>query len=673
MTEAEGGAQNHPQAPATAPDRDARRSAQAEMLRRGVALLRAERISEAAEVLARAASGDPNDAEARFQLGVALQAAGRYEEARALFRGVRSALPDNPDLFLHAAVVEIALGDYAAALEAAEQACRLAPKLATAQYARGQADAALGRPEQAEFAFHAAARLQPTWGDAWVNVGVACYRQGRIGDAKAAMRRALAAEPGHAAALANLGAFMRITGETEEAERLLEGAVANSPDAYGARLNLAVDLIEEERPEEALKLLQEAEPPDDPIVMRHWRLQQISALMSLGRKDEAQVLLDALTRLGPMPPTLAPLLHWRLAVMALAAEDEAEALKEVEATEAALSKMGPRAVPEHAILTRFDLARFWSKREERARAFAHWTAGHELLKRFQPFSRERHRAFIDASVTALDKVRLRDGARASNTDPAPVFIVGMPRSGTTLMEQILAAHRDAFGAGERSALGRMADRLAGRRKDAASAAAIAALGADALNRAAEDYLSELHALAPEANRIVDKMPHNFLNLGLVGLMLSGARIIHCVRDPRDIGFSIFAHRFRGHHDYAHDLADLGWYIGEHDRLMAHWRAALPNRILSVRLNDWIDDFEATLARVLAHVDLPHDDDCARFYENDTKVKTASRWQVRQPINDRGIGRWIAYASQLAPMIAELEKAGSIDSWEALEAQGSIRE
>ena len=122
-------------------------------------------------------------------------------------------------------------------------------------------------------------------------------------------------------------------------------------------------------------------------------------------------------------------------------------------------------------------------------------------------------------------------------------------------------------------------------------------------------------------------------------MLPGARIIHCARDPRDIGLSIFTFRFHGAHGYAHDLADLGWYIGQHDRLMAHWKAALPNPILTVRLSDWVADFDGTLSRVLAHLELPPDANCARFYECESRVRTVSRAQVRQPVNARGLGRW----------------------------------
>lgn len=156
------------------------------------------------------------------------------------------------------------------------------------------------------------------------------------------------------------------------------------------------------------------------------------------------------------------------------------------------------------------------------------------------------------------------------------------------------------------------------------------------------------------------MPGNFLHLGLVALMLPGAKVIECARDPRDIGLSIFTFRFHGQHGYAHDLADLGWYIGEHCRLMAHWRAAFPGPILTIRLSDWVEDFDATLARLLEHLELPPDPHCARFYEQEGRVRTVSRAQVRQPVNARGLGRWRTYARELEPLIAELRAAGCLE-------------
>ena len=233
----------------------------------------------------------------------------------------------------------------------------------------------------------------------------------------------------------------------------------------------------------------------------------------------------------------------------------------------------------------------------------------------------------------------------------------MPRSGTTLCEQILAAHADVHGAGERVALHDAFTALGSGDEDAAGVRRIAGLDTTTLDRAAETYLHTLHGLAPEKRRIVDKMPGNYNLLGLVGCMLPGARIIHCVRDPRDIGLSIFTYRFHGYHPYAHDLADIGWAIAQQLRLMDHWRQVLPNPILTVALSDWVHDFAGTLDRVLAHLDLPPDPNCARFHEMDRSVRTVSRAQVRQPVNARGLGRWRGYAGPLQPLVTALRDAG----------------
>jgi Tfp pilus assembly protein PilF len=550
-------------------------------------------------------------------------------------------------------------GDARAALFTASEALHRAAHLPQAHYVYGQAWTALGNHGHAERAFAAALQLAPAWADAWVNYGIARYRQGAIEDAKTAMRQALRAAPGHAAATANLGAFLRISGDSETAEKLLAATVAREPQNAAARLNLVADLLQAERAAEALALLEAAEPPaGDALALRHWLLQKSLALLQLARPAEARTVLDALAALGPLPRALAPIWYWRQVLLALAEGDGARAQAAAAKMEAVLEEVGAEAVPEHRIMAHYDLAKFWSGLEARQRAFAHWQAGHALLKLSQPFSRDAHRAFVDANIATFDRARFASGPRARNHDLAPVFIVGMPRSGTTLVEQTLDAHRDCHGAGERSALMHSFATLGGSIDGAAAAQRVGACDAATLDATASRYLDALRALAPGQSRIVDKMPGNFNYLGLAGLMLPGARIIHCARDPRDIGLSIFTFRFHGVHAYAHDLGDLGWYIGEHDRLMAHWKAVLPNSILTVNLSDWVEDFAGTLARVLGHLDLPHDPACERFYEHEGRVRTVSRAQVREPVNARGLGRWRPYANELAPMIAELDRAGA---------------
>jgi hypothetical protein len=317
----------------------------------------------------------------------------------------------------------------------------------------------------------------------------------------------------------------------------------------------------------------------------------------------------------------------------------------------------PAVLPEHRIMAHYDLAKFFSGLGVPDHAFRHWQKGHDELAKTQPFSRPAHQEFVNACIEFFSATRFA-GVTADNQDETPVFVVGMPRSGTTLIEQILASHGQVHGAGERRALGQAFQRLGGG-VGAAAARRIAGLDKPALSAAATAYLDELHALAPGKARIIDKMPGNFLYLGLMSLLLPKARVISCQRDPRDIGMSIFTFRFYGIHPYAHNLADLGWYIGQQRRLMAHWEAALPNPICRVNLSDWVEDFDATLRRVLAFLDLPYDPACQRFYEAERRVRTVSRAQVKEKVNARGIGRWRPFAEQLAPLIAALEESGAL--------------
>ena len=558
--------------------------------------------------------------------------------------------PDPPRRFLAAAVAHLAAGDSQAALRAASAACHAAPGQPEPHYVYGEAWTALGEHARAEEAFAAALQRAPHWADAWVNYGVARYRRGDISEATGAMRQALLREPGHKAAVANLGAFLRLSGEADTAEILLRKAIATDPTNVAAKLNLAADLLQEERGADALALL-DGESPTDAAAARQWHLQRSLALLQSCRTVEARAALAALDALGPVPPALAPLRWWRHVLLALAENDPAAADAAATTMEAALDLMGPDAVPEHRVMARYDLAKFRSGRGEHARAFAHWAAAHKLLAGVQPFSRADHLATLEANIACFDRARFSAGSRAQNRDPAPVFIVGMPRSGTTLCERILAAHRDVHGAGERLALGEAFTALGGG-EGAEAVRRVAGLDAAALDVAAADYLAALHALAPDKARVVDKMPGNYLHLGLVGRMLPGARVIHCRRDPRDMGLSIFTFRFHGQHGYAHDLADLGWTIRQQERLMAHWADVLP--VLQIDLADWVDDFPGTLGRVLAHLDLRPDANCARFHEVEARVRTVSRAQVREPVNARGLGRWRTYEAELAPLTAALE-------------------
>jgi tetratricopeptide (TPR) repeat protein len=548
-------------------------------------------------------------------------------------------------------------GDSHAALAAATLACEAAPHRPEPHMALGRARLKLNEYAAAEESFREALRLTPNLVDGWILFGICLNQRSAVLDAKQAMREALRLAPDNPIAAANLAALMRLTGEPDAAETLSRRVVENAPHNVGARLNLVSELLVDERPADALALLDAAPSvPTEPSLLRYWHLRRALVMLQLRRPAEARAEAEALAAMGPIPPEIAPGCLWVHVQLAAADGDEARTQRTAVAMERALEAEAPGADPEARIEANYRLGNFWARRHRPAAAFRFWTQGHKLLAKSQPFTRAAHLETINASIAAFPRSRFEAGPVASNRDPGPVFIAGMPRSGTTLCEQIIGAHPMGFGAGERPAIGQLAWRTG-------DPGAIAALDTEALDAAAGTFLTDLYALAPGASRIADKMPANYLHLGLIGLMLPGAKIIHCVRDPRDIGLSIFTFRFLGMHGYAHDIADLGWTIAQQDRLMRHWKDVMPGRILTVRLNDWIEDFDTTLRRVLAHTGLPYDPACERFYEQETRVRTVSRNQVRQPINASGLGRWKAYAAELQPLIAELDQAGMLAEWE----------
>ena len=621
----------------------------------GLARFRLGKLEPALALLEAALEAAPADPETQLHYGLVLHAAGRHAEAAAQFRSSAKLLPLDPAPHMNLSAALLALGDAAGAVRAAKHARRRDANLPQVHYMLGLASMAADRLDDAIRAFAAALQLDPKLADALVNIGVICYRRNDIEGAKTAMRGALAVAPGHIGAASNLGAFLRLTGQVEASEKLLDDVLARDPEAAEVRVNQAAALLSEGRPREALVLLDAKSVPADPRLAQHWQMQRSLALLQVGRPAEAREVV-ARDRRRAAGDGAADAVAARF-LLALAANDHESARTYALAMERALTT--DRLVPEHRIMAHFDLARFWSAQREADRTFTHWTAAHRQLSRFQPFSRERSprlRRRNDRSLSIAHgcmtgrarktAIRRRSSSSACRARERPWRSRSSPR--------IRKASAPASAGRSRRPSARSAATNAARCRADRGARRF-----DPRCRRRSVISRELHALAPDKARIVDKMPGNFNFLGLAALMLPGARIIHCVRDPRDIGLSIFSFRFYGYHPYAHDLGDLGWYIAQHDRLMAHWREALPNPILTLALKDWVEDFGGTLRRVLDFIELPYDPACERFYESSSRVMTVSRSQVRQPINARGLGRWRRYAAQLQPLIDALTENGVV--------------
>lgn len=254
---------------------------------------------------------------------------------------------------------------------------------------------------------------------------------------------------------------------------------------------------------------------------------------------------------------------------------------------------------------------------------------------------------------------LRRLPRATHGSQTPVFAVGMPRSGSTLAEQILASHPAVFGAGELTWVFQLWQSAVRRRSDPWSGLiqCVDRLTASDLEELAGEYLRPLGALSPESLRIIDKLPMNLLNLGLIALLFPNARVIYCRRDPLDTCLSCYLTDLKAGNQFSFDLRSSGHLYRHCAAMMSHWQAVLDLPILEVVYEQVVEDVEGQARRMLEFLDLPWDDRCLRFYENDRPVETASREQVRKPIYRDSVGRWRHYDAHLGPLRDALGIAG----------------
>lgn len=288
-------------------------------------------------------------------------------------------------------------------------------------------------------------------------------------------------------------------------------------------------------------------------------------------------------------------------------------------------------------------------------AFDEAAKGKSLLgPRYNPALVER---LVDSSVAYFTPRKIAQLPRATHGSELPVFIVGMPRSGTSLIEQILASHPQVFGGGETERVYQLWDaavrRLASPERPLADAIdRMTVADADEL---AADYLQTICAIAPDGARFTEKTPWNSMHLGLIALLLPQARVIHCRRDPMDTGLSCFMTDFAHGNNFSFDLASIAHFQKQTDRLMAHWKSVLDLPILELDYERVVRDVEGEARLLIKFVGLPWDDRCARFHENPRAVTSASQSQVRRPIYASSVGRWRHYARQLEPLRAAITK------------------
>jgi tetratricopeptide (TPR) repeat protein len=596
---------------------------------RGLALAQLGQAEEGLPHLQEARRLVPGHPLVHLHLGYALKLLERNAEAAKSFRAAALLAPRDPSPCINLAAVLIDLRQFSEAIPAAQAAVALAPTSPEAQHNLGLAYLEQGTAEAALAPLEAAVRLQPHFPEAWMHLGRARADLGRLEDAATAYLECLRQDPSHTGAAVNLANVWLRRGLSDEAIDLYRQVTVRHPERWEARLSLASALAGEYRTEEALTLLEGVTPPEH---HRHTvLLQRIAFLIQGGRRDDAQTLLAGVRQ--------QDLAYWSAR---FALDEDPDVRAETAAHVAAWWREEGHALFEDRVRAAFLLADHHHRQGLYGEAFDYFAAGHALLRQAEPYNAEVWEQEMEEEFAQFEALQ-NLGAPFGPDERMPVFIVGMPRSGTSMLEQILDSHSMVHGAGELPDIPRMAARLR-----------LQGLDAGHLGTLAAEHLQRLRGLAPGSPLVTDKMPHNFQHLGLISTLFPGARIVYCKRNARDNCLSIFQQRFVDRHAYAHDLRELGSHYRAHEHIIRRWQERIPNLTLTVHYEEMVGDLEGQVRRLLEFLDLPYEPACLDFHENPRKVRTASRAQVTQPLYSSSVARWKPYAEYLTPLFAALE-------------------
>ena len=611
----------------------------------GLALRELGRRQEARSAYETALRLYPEFVQASFNLAAILQDEGDGAGAAARYREVLALAPDFAGAHLNLGICLAAQGDFAAALGPLERAVALEPGLIEAYAALGNALVKLGQPEQALAVYGKGLKLAPKAALLHYNQGKALRDLERLEAALMSYREALAAAPGLVEAMINAGSVCQELGRYAEAEQYCRRAIAADPNAALAHTGLCLALHAKGELEEASAAAARAIElaPDKP----DGHSAQGICLQDRGRLAEAAAAFRQALACDPeFAPALVHLANLR--------EVEPSAAERIHMRAALASR---RLAARERVSLHFALGRLADEDGDYDAAFAEYRAGNAIRAGWGGYDHAATVRHVEALMRVFDRDLLARGETLGSTSERPIFVLGMPRSGTTLVEQILASHPRVHGSGELAASGLLIEGVttlpAAREKGQGYPEAVALLDPAAAETLAGRYLAAIGRDAGDAARVTDKLPFNFQRIGLLALLLPRAQIIHCRRDPFDTCLSCYFQDFQERHAFAYELERLGKYYREYERLMAHWRSVLPHAMLEVPYEALVADPEPWCRRILEHCGLPWDERVLSFFATDRAVRTASYWQVRQPIYASSVGRWKHYRKHLAPLFAAL--------------------
>jgi tetratricopeptide (TPR) repeat protein len=588
----------------------------AEMIATAQRLQQAGYFSRAEELYRQILPTNPNDGQLCFLLGDNLFHQGKLDEAVVHFRRSIELSPDSGGAYLNLAHVLRRQGDLEGGLDCLRQCLQRLPDFAEAHYNLGNNLSGLGRFHEAVTHYQEALRLKPDFPEVHNNLASTYLLLEKPDEAIEHLQTAIGLRPHYTEAHCNLGNAYRDKSLFAESAHSYRRALELQPDYGPAHNGLGEVLLEQGEKEDAERHFRRA-LHNNPFIIR-----TLFNLAAHGMYSAADPSIDTLKRWlndPHLPVDFAIQLHFTLGKL--------------------LDRLG-----------------LWDE------AFGHFAQGNSLRRSvFQKsgtaFDPVAHARLIDEMIAVCSEDYFRRVRGLSVDSELPVFIVGMPRSGTTLVEQILSSLPEVYGSGELPYIGRLVSDLS-EKLDSRERypACLLRLNAAVIRDMAHKYLRNLTELGKGAKCVTDKAIDLSLHLGFIATLFPKARVIYCHRDPRDTCLSCFFQYFRGL-NFTWNLEDLGHYYRDRERLMAHWCSVLPNRILEVVYEDLIANQETVSRRLIEFCGLQWHERCLHFHENRRPVKTSSVLQVRQPIYKSSVERWRHYESHLKPLFEALGQPG----------------
>ena len=576
--------------------------------------------------------------EAWNNLGIILQESGKLEESAGCLERVVALKPDGAEAYNNLGNTCKRLGRLDKAEAHYAKALALFPNYAEAHSNLANLLNELGQTERAAAEARLAIDLNPQFADAYINLAGIELDRYRYAEALRWLDALLSFAPNHSGGLGARATVLKHLDRLEEALDCARGAVASVPESADAHNTLGQILQAMNRFDVALEAFDRAARLPGTAAEKA-SVNRATLLMEQGRKDEALTAFDALVEAYPQSASA-----WfnRADLKKFKVGDP-----DIARMENLLREAGPQSFNDRMSL-QFALGKVYLDTGDDDSAFAHLNEGNRMKRSTLSYDPTVTGQWVRGIAKVFTPALLKKQKGSGCDSNLPVFIVGIPRSGTTLVEQILASHPAVHGAGELSTLQRLVDTLSD------YPAGVKGLSADDLARIGSDYVARVAPLAGGRRHVIDKMPANFLYAGLIRLILPNARIIHCRRDPVDTCLSCYTKLFNAEQQFAYDLAELGQFHRAYQDLMAHWRKVLPKtRFIEVDYEAVVDDLEGQARRLIDFLGLPWDDSCVRFHENTRAVRTASVNQVRQPIYRSSTGRWKKHARHLGPLLDAL--------------------